>query len=220
MSKFKIITFSLLILLISCKNDSEEKTVSKPETEESAEDKNEEINFSTIENQTLENWKKYYQTMDSAFNLAEFEFVSTSDLESMKGSVHAKYEEEFDTIYNNFLIYSPSKEKYLDIDSYYWQIKEEEGKDEILYAADQEINVIDLKDSTIHRIAFRGPSFTVEDAYWKDENQVVLLEGTYESSPNINVIDLEKEKIYSYSYPDTLNKRSLYTDKRIKEKIE
>src|SRR5699024_7941570 len=108
-----------------------------------------------------------------------------------------------------------------DIDSYYWQIREnEEEEEEILYNADQEINLIDLKDSTVNRIAFRGPSFTVEDAFWKNENTVVLLEGTYESSPNINVIDLAEKQIYSYSYPDTLNKRSFYVEERIKEKTE
>src|SRR5699024_2646435 len=130
-----------------------------------------------------------------------------------------KYEKDFDSIYTDFLIYNPSENKYLDFDSYYWQISEKEDKKEILYNADQEINVIDLKDSTVNRIAFRGPSFTVENAFWKNENTVILLEGTYESSPNINVIDLEENKIYSYSYPDTINKRSHYTEKRIQEKL-
>src|SRR5699024_11163243 len=129
------------------------------------------------------NWKKYYQSMQEDFDLKKFELVATSDLEIMKGSISAKYEKDFDSIYTDFLIYNPSENKYLDFDSYYWQISEKEDKKEILYNADQEINVIDLKDSTVNRIAFRGPSFTVENAFWKNENTVILLEGTYESSP-------------------------------------
>ena len=83
----------------------------------------EDVEVSSFQNPTLHNWEKYYQTeIDSLFSLEYFVFESKSDISKMKGTVYGIFDEQFNSIYTDFLIYSPDKKKYIDIDSYQWSV--------------------------------------------------------------------------------------------------
>lgn len=211
------VVFILSAFLWSCKEDKN-KTQPIPETKEEVEKeiKNDAFDFSSENNSRLKKWEEYYQRMDENFDLRKFEFQNSSALTIMKGSIPGKLDSKFDSIYHSFLIFNPDKSQYIDMDSYHWKLSEE---GELLFNADQEINLVDLKDSTVTRIAFRGPSFTVEDAFWESSHRIILLEGTYENSPNISLIDLDEKQIYSYTYPDTLPGKSNYKTERIRQKL-
>ena len=158
-------------------------------------------------------WMAYYQSQVPSFSLKGFHLKDTSSLTVIPGNVHGSFDPEFDPIYANFLLFSPDKKRYLDIDSYQWSL----GKDqEIASAPDQEINLVDLKAQTVERIAFRGPSQWVEDACWKSNSVVCLLENSSEGTPTITEIDLAAGTIRTYVYNDPLPFKSKYSSLRIK----
>jgi hypothetical protein len=123
-------------------------------------------------NGSLNEWVNYYQTLEPSFSLDNFEFKSKDTLEKSQGSVYANYDRAFDAIYSKFLIFNSTEETYIDFDSYSWVVDEAYT---VLFSPDQEINLIDRHNKTVDRIAFRGPSQWVEDAYWQNDTIVVLL---------------------------------------------
>lgn len=202
------------ITLYACKNDNTKNTSVQHDAGIQAQ-KEHPKKLSVHKHQTLKNWVKYYQSIDSSFKLQKFDSINTNTLKITPGSVQGKFERNFDSIYTNFLIYSPHKKKYLDIDSYHW-VRKGNSEKEFLYRPDQEINLVNLSNETVERIAFRGPSFTIEDAYWVNENTVILLEGSADKVPAIYTVDLKNKKITKAIYRDTLQKESNYYKQRIK----
>jgi hypothetical protein len=143
--------------------------------------------------------------------LDNFEFKSKDTLEKCQGSVYAKYDRAFDAIYSQFLIFNSTEEMYLDFDSYSWVVDEAYT---LLFSPDQEINLIDRHNKTVDRIAFRGPSQWVEDAYWQDDTIVVLLENTCKTQPIISKIDLKNKSVNTFIYKDSLTIKSDYSKMR------
>lgn len=177
-----------------------------------------EIHWEMIEHATLKKWNDYYLTsIDSSFSLSKFKLQSTSKLQKMKGSVLGVFDESFDQVYHNFIIYSPNKKKYIDIDSYLWSFDSLTNR--LIYEADQEINLIHNTPKKIERIGFRGPSYRVEDAFWLGNSMVVLLETSSDKVPAISTIDLKSNTILSFIYQDTLVKASDYSNIRITNKL-
>lgn len=206
------------LLLFSCKNETRKDSTENSDTLQPPEEKVKEETFILSEDNdvSLKTWTEYYKTIDTDFKLEKFELISTSDLEKMKGTVSGNFEEGFNPIYENLLIYSPDEEKYIDLDSYHWEIGE---GNQLNFSPDQEINLVNIPNKTLERIAFRGPSNTVEEAYWKGNDTVVLLEESYDKVPYVSLIDLKNEKIKTYMYPDTLDSQSIYNKERIQREI-
>jgi hypothetical protein len=207
--------YIILILIVSC-NDSNKK-----ETENTVEQQTE-LNVNKVSldleknsNLKLSEWIDYYQSLEPNFSLENFEFKSKDSLNIIQGNVFGNYDTNFDPIYSDFLIYRNDKEKYIDFDSYNWSIDENK---EILFSPDQEINVVDIKNKTVDRIAFRGPSQWVENAYWESDSMIVLLENNYEKQPIITELNLKSKTVKSFKYRDTLNFDSEYSKLRFKEK--
>ncbi|MCC1484787.1 hypothetical protein [Winogradskyella immobilis] len=152
-------------------------------------------------NATLNDWVNYYQNSEPNFSLNKFEFKSNDTLQIIQGNIFGIFDSNFDQIYSDFLIYKNDKEKYIDFDSYSWVLNE---KKEILFSPDQEINVVDIKNKTINRIAFRGPSQWVENIFWQNDSTVVLLENNHEKQPTITKINLAKKTIRTFIYQNHL----------------
>jgi hypothetical protein len=170
------------------------------------------------EHRTLQAWVAYYtEQVDSDFVITKFRRHSLGTFDTMEGTVWGIFDENYDEVYNNFLIFSPSKEWYLDIDSYQWQLSNENQK-ELIFDVDQEINLVHPANKTVERIAFRGSSSWVEDAYWRNDSTVVLLENSLDKIPSITVMDLKSNTQNQYRYNDTLANSSEYTFHRIQSK--
>jgi len=88
---------------------------------------------------------------------------------------------------------------------------------EILFSPDQEINIVDIKNKAVNRLAFRGPSQWVENIFWQNDSTVVLLENSYEKQPVITKIDLIKKAITTFRYKDNLKFESEYTKRRFEQ---
>src|SRR5690606_14108429 len=160
----------------------------EPETEKSAL-----ANLNS--NTTFQNWLKYYQSADKSFSMGNFNLEESKKLEMQPGNVAGIFDSAFDKTYEPFLIYNPSKTFYLDIDSYNWT-KDKEG--DALFEADQEINLVNLKEKTVNRVAFFGPSYWVDDAFWVSDSIFILLQNNDENIPEITTYNLKDNSVFLY----------------------
>ncbi|MFI2742748.1 hypothetical protein ACG2LH_08415 [Zhouia sp. PK063] len=162
----------------------------------------------------LNKWLEYYKKKEPNFSLADFNHTMTDSLNIINGNVFGIFDRKFNEIYDEFLIYNSDKSQYLDFDSYSWII---DKNGEQSFSPDQEINLIDINKKTVNRIGFRGPSQWVEDAFWKNESTIVLLENNYEKQPLISEIDLKNGIVRTFKYNDTLDFETDYTKQRFKQ---
>lgn len=212
--KNRVYIYVILILFVSC-NDSNKKETQITEIEQTEFNVNiQSFDLEKNSNLILSEWVDYYQKLEPKFSLENFEFKSKDTLNIIQGSVFGNYDTNFDSIYSDFLIYRNDNEKYVDFDSYNWSLDE---NNQIMFSPDQEINVIDIKNKTVNRIAFRGPSYWVENAFWQNDSTIVLLENNYEKQPYISKIDINKKSVTTFIYRDTLNFNSEYTKLRFEK---
>lgn len=202
-----------MFLLLSCGDKKE--TVSQAQSAKKVEKINSK-NFHSDNNETLKNWLDYYKTFDPDFNLDNFEFESESSFGKTAGNIYGIYDKEFNNLYSDFLIYSPDRKKYIDIDSNHW-ILDEDGNPG--FEVDQEINLVDIPYKKIEKIKFYGSSNWVEDAYWKDDHTIVLLENSDDQKPAITQMDVNSQKSMSYKYKSPLKNISEYSMQRILAKL-
>lgn len=222
-------TFIIAIsfLIISCTNTNHQEKESNKTTTDlidstSEIDSNSLINLlqeknSKKINPTLQNWLSYYQQYVQNIDLVNFKFFTEELNPYYKSEILAIFDEGFDKLYEPFLIYSPSKKQYIDIDSYNWYVEPSDKKTPV-FNADQEVSVINLESKTKQRIAFRSPSFCIEDAYWLSDSTIILLENGEDFKPKIAIIDLKTSKLKVFVYKNSLKETSGYSDERLRDK--
>ena len=171
--------------------------------------------------EVFQKWASYYQQFDPDFSWENFNKKETDSLQILPGSVLPVWHPDFKSYYRPLLIYSPDSSHYIDIDSYLWFVIDENASDpEIGYSPDQEINLINFNDSTVNRIAFRGPNQRVEEALWLDKQTISLLENNENGIPMISIIKIEQQMVNYYEYPDSVTTTSGYWQKRIEKAID
>lgn len=168
----------------------------------------------TADDPNWNDWISYYRSKKADFGPQKFRAEDTGRMERLPGMAKGTFDPEFDPIYEPFLIWSPDKTKYVDIDSYSWEFTD--GKVQP-FGPDQEIDLVDVRKKTVQRIAFRGPSQTVENVAWKDNNTLLLLENSPDSGPSVTRIDLRSGRTYTYVYTDPIRSRSGYSDHRFEK---
>lgn len=202
----KTILFLLPLLFLSCSEDKQREqntnasNTSQPKTFQDT-------------HPVFKRWKSYYQLNQPAN--VEFLATDTSQIPVINGSVLPTYNKAFDSVYLPFLVYSPDKTRYIDFDSYQWFLE----KGEPQFNVDQEIDLVDVKNKTVRRLAFRGPSAVVEEVYWKDNNTVVLLEIFDGKKLVVSEVNLKKKRIISYEINATVKATSNYFEERFNRLI-
>ncbi|QEC52532.1 hypothetical protein EDD80_11319 [Anseongella ginsenosidimutans] len=186
---------------------AQESLTPQPETQKFNLDKN--------SDSTLAQWAGYYEKIEPGFSLADFELTSTDSLRIMQGNVLGSFDQNFEAIYEPFLIFNPDKSMYLDFDSNNWGIDE---SGEPSFSPDQEVNLVDMKRKTVSRLTYRGPSQWVEDAFWENDSTIILLENGYEKQPVITKLHLSDQLVRTYTYTDTLDLQTNYTNIRFRQK--
>lgn len=197
------IYFLLTLSLINCndKKDSAIDAESLSETDSIVYETSPSIR-SLEEIPTMNNWLNFYKIHNPEFSLGNFELQKTEKLETMTGSVSGKFDPEFDSTYEPFLIYNPSKTFYIDLDSYHWTL---DGEGNPMFEADQEVNLVNLNDQSVSRIAFYGPSYWAEDAFWLTDSVFVILVNNDENLPGFQLFNLEESSVTSYGSSQPLN---------------
>ncbi|CAM4000419.1 MULTISPECIES: hypothetical protein [Flavobacterium] len=207
--KKALFIFCLLILLSSCsKKKQKESNPIKTETSLKT-------TLNLDENSVLKEWVNYYNTKDTSFSIEQFVFSRADTLILSKGNVYGLFDKEFDTIYKDFLVFNKDKQSYIDFDSYNWSIDDDKG---VMFSPDQEINWVDIKNKTVNRIDFKGPSQWVEEAFWKNDSTIILLENTVEKKPIITEIKLHEKRITTFEYKKNVVFESEYTTMRLVNK--
>ncbi len=211
------ILFLVCSFAISCSDKKEESVENEPLAEPDSVnvvENSETINFK--ENPTMKVWLGFYKKENPEMGLDNFELQKTEKLETMGGSVSGTFDKEFDSVYLPFLIYNPSKTMYVDLDSYNW-VLDKNGN--AMFEADQEVNLVNLKDETVKRVGFYGPSHWVEDAFWINDSVFVLLENDDQNQTGFQLINLQENSISSYINTKSLKIREeFYNDMRLKSK--
>lgn len=209
---FQLLSILIIIIAISgCNQQGKEHSlnINKPQWPE------------ITKKAPFENWQNHYQQLDPDFKWDRFNLSTIDSLSLMPGSINPYWHPEFKDYYQPLLIFSPDSSHYLDIDSYLWfVIDSNKSEPEIGYSPDQEINMINISDSTVIRVAFRGPNSRVEDAFWLDQEEVVLLENNESGKPMITVINLDKHVIKYFQYPDSVTISNEYFQERIKKAVD
>ena len=205
----KGLLFLTLLLFFSCEKKvktNPEKNVEKPKVENpttpTAKD--------SIE---LLPWFKYYQKENANFKSASFKLKQTTPISYQNSSIIILNQKGFNEVYKPFLIFNKSKSKYLDFDSYQWFLAPDGSAG---FEADQQVVLVDYKKKEARQIAFFGPSFWIEDAYWKGDSVSVLLGNTYEKVPFMMKYNFNKNEVQLFEYPDTLKIQIPYSKVRLR----
>ena len=187
--------FPLLFFLFSC-DDKKEKEITIQVI-----DKEKTTKIADSPKTALQNWLTYYRTDNQAFEEEKFILSATGAISFSPSNVTVMNEKGFNEIYKPFLVFNESKTKYLDFDSYQWSIAPDGSAG---YEADQEVALVDYQNKTAQRIAFFGPSYSIEEAYWIGDSVAVLLGNSYEKVPFIMKYHFGKKTVETFQYPDTL----------------
>lgn len=206
--------FSLIILLtvLACSEKEVQKTSNIPQTEVSQTTKT----TSVAEANKFESWVEFYKNDNPEFSLEGFKPIENQPFNLHPTSTPASFDGNFNKYYKRFLIYSPDKSKYIDIDSYNWAVAADGN---ISFEADQEIVLVDLNSKTKNRIAYFGPSYRIEDGYWKNNNEAVLLGNSNVNSPFYIELDFTKNKSQYFQYQDTLKSKSKFREFRLENLV-
>ncbi len=166
------------------------------------------------ENSILKTWIDYYTTLDPSFSISNFILFHVDTLILQKGNIIGSFDSRFDNRFFPLLVFNENKSKYIDFDSYQILLDSNNFAD---FALDQEVNLVDLRENTIIRLYFCSESHFVENAFWENEDVIILLEGSIPNVPRIKKIDLLKQTIESFEYLDTLETESKYSIKRLNQ---
>lgn len=203
--------FLILILFFSC----EQKVETGSNVNSANSNTTIPLKIPKEEDSILTAWSQYYQKENSNFKSELFQLKETFPISYRESSVDILHQKGFNEIYKPFLVFNESRDHYLDFDSYNWFI---DPNGNAGYEADQQVVVVDLEKKSAKQIAFFGPSFWVEDAYWKSDSVVVLLGNSYEKIPFKMEFNFKTNKAKNYIYPDTLKFETPYSKIRLRSK--
>ncbi len=203
--------FMLLLLLFSCDQKIKPKPDSKPNLAKTGTPHR----FFTKNEIQIQPWFTYYKSKDSTFKFENFKLEESTPISYQKSTIFMLNEKGFNETYKSFLVFNKSKDKYVDFDSYHWFLEKDGSAS---FEADQQIVLVDRKKKKARQIAFFGPSYWIEEAFWKEDSVVVLLGNSYEKVPFIMEFNLEKNWKKYYKYSDTLKFETSYSKERLRSK--
>lgn len=163
-------------------------------------------------NPVFTKWIDFYKKDNPDFSTESFSKIQEGKIKrTPTESVTAK-DSAFNPVYRPFLIYSPDSSRYVDIDSYLWTT----DKDGLVgFEADQKIVLVNVKENRPEQIGFFGPSFRIEDGFWKNKNELVLLGNSSDKVPFYNVYNFRTNKLDFYQSTDTIQFFTPYFDVRL-----
>ena len=202
-----ILHIAIIMILVSCSNKNEQKgndieTNPKTEIIEKTVIK---IDTANIDKYSIEMkaWLAYYEKY--SLKLKNFDFIRQNNLPNIFAT--ADTFELNNDIYKPFYKYSPDSSKILDLVSYNLSIEKNEKNELISYGSDvdSEVSIKDLKNKIWKRILFVGPFYIIEDGFWINDNQFLII-GEFNDNdqkkykPSIWFVDLKANIIQTFEY--------------------
>lgn len=143
--------------------------------------------------------------------MENFKKEETYKLNRHESHVTPTWDKDFNPVYKSFLVYNSDSTLYLDFDSHKWRL-DQDGK--LQMGVEQEMVLVDTKNKKTETILIYGPSFIVEDAYFKNDSILVLLENSSDNIPAYQEINLKNDSATYYAY-----KKKLFPSEYLKNRI-
>lgn len=207
----KLYLLLAIFALFSC----ERKNIPAKNVNKAEEKKEISTKSGSLEEISSTDWFQYYKSLNSTFREERFQLQTTSKINYQSSNVLTVNQKDFDKVYLSFLIYNKSKTQYLDLDSYQWFLMEDGTAG---FEADQQVALVNVNNNEAKQIAFLGPSYWIEDAYWKGDSAVVLLGNSYDKVPFVMKYNFDKNTVQNYQYTDTLKFETNYSNIRLNKK--
>lgn len=157
-------------------------------------------------------WVNYYQDKAPDFKRDNFKSEESFKIVRSKSNIVPVWSDDFNPVYKDFLAYNADSTMYVDFDSYKFGF---DPNGELMIQPDQEIVLVNIPEKKTERILFYGPSFWVEDAYFKNDSVVVLLENSTDRIPAYQEINLNTNQSRYFLYGGELDFDSEYYKNRI-----
>lgn len=215
-----VFLISLLVVLASCNNTADtNQTPAAPTTANNTTDATNTqsgntitVKALTIIDQIMGNlrlWVEFYQHKNSAFDVGNLAFTATQKSKLMTSSFEMS--KDFNEQYGKWLIPSPNKQRLLDLYSYNLVMERDKlGKWNCTgLNADSEVSVIDPSAKTKTRLLFLGPGTSIENGFWLDDTNVVIVgistNNQYNApNPILWQVNLATQEIDQFDYLDNL----------------
>lgn len=205
----KSLLIPLLFVIISCSDKKEKdspisepvapETSGKPETVEPPDS-------------ALISWMNHYRKENPGFDDKNFVLISTSAISYNPSNVVVVNAKGFNKIYKPFLVFNENKTKYLDYDSYHWFVSKDGSAS---FEADQQVALVDMKEKSAVQIAFFGPSYRIEEAFWQADSTAVLLGNSQEKVPFMMKFNFPRNTVQHFQSRDTLKFEVPYSQIRL-----
>jgi hypothetical protein len=171
----------------------------------------------------IKKWLKYYDQY--SIELKNFEFLVQEKLPDINQTVDSI--NLMTDIYYPFYKFSNDRNKILDLISYNLLLEKNEQNELESYGhnVDSEVSILDLQNKLWKRILFVGPFYIIEDGFWINNDQFIIVGQYYESEvrkykPIIWFVDLEKNIIQTLEYKNYIEKMKCnYLEKVIYKSI-
>lgn len=210
----KLQGFAVLLIFVITSCDRKEENPSEIVMEEVGTDSVEIPAKRTYTMEIQDQWEDYYESKIAGFSKDNFKKDESFRIERAKGTVTPVWNDKFNPVYKDFFAWNADSTQYVDFDSYKWGF---DDKGELVINPDQEIVLVNIPEKKVERLLFYGPSFWVEDAYFKNDSVVVLLENSTDRVPAFQEINLNQNYSQYYIYNKPLNFDSEYYKNRIEQ---
>lgn len=197
--------FSWLILVIlfacSCKSNSKNEPTATTAAEQ-ATDSIEAVGHDTVfSKQQIDTFKTLvHSPVGNSINDTDWAkfHLAKAWVDSLKSDPFTALK-DFYAAYGPYLKYSPDSSMFIDLDSYGISIEKDENGKWVGSEGgpDVEIGLVNTKAGKKSRLLFLGPGSTIDDAYWFNDDDIVLLGTQDEGGGNGHVA-----AVWWYSLPE------------------
>ncbi|MFT3826293.1 MAG: hypothetical protein QM731_20385 [Chitinophagaceae bacterium] len=149
------------------------------------------------------------------FDWGKFRMTSSWKADSLR-TTNFNPSDNFFAAYGKLLKYSPDSSYFVDLDSYSFDVRKDsstgrwKGTD---MGTDTEISLINLATKQKERILFLGPGGSIDDAYWLDKNNFILIgvqdEGAAGKAAALWKFNVPEKIFYLYEWKDATAANSL-----------
>ena len=207
------LTWLMMMVLISCKDQSQEKPVVPGTVEDSVvtEKVDTVLSGETLRYFEDNGFTSFAKSKNPKFNWNSFHLVNVWKEDTLY-TTPFQADAEFFQSYGPFIKYSFDSTMFIDLDSYNIKItKLEDGTytgEEL--GPDTEVSLVDLQDKLKKRLIFLGPGGDIQDGGWLD-SQTIVLAGMQEGSDGVSSVPvvfkyhIPTRTFFLYETQDTLN---------------
>ena len=203
----------MMMVLISCKDQSQEKVVVPASTGDSVVIEKVDTVLSGEAIRYFENngFTTFAKSKNPKFNWNSFHLVNVWKEDTLYTTPFEADAEYFQS-YGDFIKYSSDSTMFIDLDSYNIKItKMADGTyigEEL--GPDTEVSMVDLQDKLKKRLIFLGPGGHIQDGGWLD-SQTIVLAGMQEGNDGTSLVPvifkyhIPTRTFFLYETQDTLN---------------